>query len=42
VFNQTRSDVMMFLIADHGDHNATAAMHLQLNGLTRPTAQSKR
>lgn len=42
VFNRTRADVMMFLIADHADHYATAAMHLRLNGLTPPTAQPKK
>ena len=42
VFNQTRADVMMFLIADHADHYATAAMHLRLNGVTPPTAQPKK
>jgi hypothetical protein len=42
VFNQTRADVMMFLIADHADHYATAAMHLRLNGLAPPTAQPKK
>jgi hypothetical protein len=33
---------MMFLIADHADHYATAAMHLRLNGLVPPTAQPKK
>lgn len=42
VFNQTRADVMMFLIADHSDHYATAAMHLRLNNLVPPTAQPKK
>ena len=42
VFNRTRADVMMFLIADHADHYATAAMHLRLNGLVPPTAQPKK
>jgi len=39
VFNRSRADVIMFLIADHADHYATAAMHLRLNGLVPPTAQ---
>jgi uncharacterized damage-inducible protein DinB len=39
LFKHTRADVMMFLIADHADHYATAAMHLRLNGLLPPTAQ---
>jgi|SRR5215467_6620320 len=42
VFNHTRADVMMFLIADHADHYATAAMHLRLNGLVPPTAQPRK
>ena len=42
VFKRTRADVMMFLIADHADHYATAAIHLRLNGLVPPTAQPKK
>ena len=42
VFKRTRADLMMFLIADHADHYATAAMHLRLNGLVPPTAQPKK
>jgi len=42
VFNRSRADLMMFLIADHADHYATAAMHLRLNGLVPPTAQPKK
>lgn len=42
LFKHTRADVMMFLIADHADHYATAAMHLRLNGLVPPTAQPKK
>jgi len=42
VFNRTRADVMMFLIADHSDHYATAAMHLRLNHLVPPTAKPKK
>jgi uncharacterized damage-inducible protein DinB len=39
LFKHSRADVMMFLIADHADHYATAAMHLRLNGLLPPTAK---
>jgi len=42
LFKRTRADLMMFLIADHADHYATAAMHLRLNGLVPPTAQPKK
>jgi uncharacterized damage-inducible protein DinB len=42
VFARTRADLMMFLIADHADHYATAAMHLRLNGRVPPTAQPKK
>ena len=42
VFKRSRADLMMFLIADHADHYATAAMHLRLNGLVPPTAQPKK
>jgi len=41
LFKHTRADVMMFLIADHADHYATAAMHLRLNGVVPPTAQPR-
>lgn len=40
-FKHSRADVMMFLVADHADHYATAAMHLRLNGLLPPTAKPK-
>jgi uncharacterized damage-inducible protein DinB len=42
LFKRTRADLMMFLIADHADHYATAALHLRLNGLVPPTAQRKK
>ncbi|MBV8206910.1 MAG: DinB family protein [Acidobacteria bacterium] len=38
-FKHTRADVMIFLIADHADHYATAAIYLRLNGLLPPTAK---
>jgi uncharacterized damage-inducible protein DinB len=41
LFKHSRADVMMFLIADHADHYATAAMHLRLNGLLPPTVNPK-
>lgn len=41
-FKHSRADVMMFLIADHADHYAIAAMHLRLNGLVPPTAKANK
>jgi hypothetical protein len=42
LFKRSRANVMMFLTADLGDHYATAALYLRLNGLTPPTAQPKK
>jgi len=39
LFKHSRADVMMFLIADHADHYATAAMHLRLTGRLPPSAK---
>lgn len=41
LFKRTRANLMMFLAADHGDHYATAAIYLRLNGLLPPTAQPR-
>ena len=41
LFKRSRADLMMFLVADHADHYATAAIYLRLNGLVPPTAQPK-
>jgi uncharacterized damage-inducible protein DinB len=42
LFKRPRANVMMFLAADLGDHYATAATYLRLNGLMPPTAQPKK
>jgi uncharacterized damage-inducible protein DinB len=39
VFERTRANVMMFLVADLADHYGMAAMYLRLNGLIPPTAR---
>ena len=42
LFKRTRADLMMFLVADHADHYARAAIYLRLNGLVPPTALPKK
>lgn len=42
LFKHTRANVMMFLIADLGDHYSLAATYLRMNGLVPPTAQPKK
>jgi len=42
LFKRSRANVMMFLAVDLGDHYATAATYLRLNGLLPPTAQPKK
>jgi hypothetical protein len=42
LFGRTRANVMMFLVADLGDHYSLAAVYLRLNGLLPPTARGKR
>ncbi len=42
LFKRTRANLMMFLVSDHADHYATAAIYLRLNGLIPPTAQPKK
>jgi hypothetical protein len=42
LFKRSRANVMMFLATDLGDHYATAAIYLRLNGLMPPTAQPKK
>lgn len=42
LFDRTRVNVMMFLIADLADHYAIAAAYLRLNGLVPPTVHPKK
>ena len=39
VFDRTRANVMMILVADLADHYSLAATYLRLNGLLPPTAK---
>lgn len=41
VFNRTRANVMMIMVADLADHYSLAATYLRLNGLLPPTAKPK-